>query len=64
MEVFCLMYEGLNPNDSGLLAIYANRYAADEAMAYANSLSKYFSFGLKLVLFLISSLYLILIDYL
>lgn len=42
MKVFVLKYEGLDPNDTGILAMYSNQYAAHEAMEYANSLPKYF----------------------
>lgn len=42
MEVFLLSFEGLDSSDSGVLAIYSNRDAANEALEYAESLDRYY----------------------
>lgn len=47
MEVFCLFFEGLDSSDSGILAMYSNRYAANDALLYAKSLNKYFKLRIE-----------------
>ena len=41
MEIFILNYELLDPEQTGFLAIYSNRSAAQEALNYAESLDHY-----------------------